>query len=143
MLDLSYDAYVWTRVVHVVAVTAWIGGLIALSEVFAVHAETGDDGMWLSRERGLLGKVLIPASGLALATGAVLVLNYGDLTEGWLHAKFLGVFLLLFDQIVLTRQIPRFASGANIRKPIFFRRLKLFPIALFIGIVALVIVRPF
>jgi protoporphyrinogen IX oxidase len=143
MLDLSYDAYVWTRVVHVIAVTAWIGGLIGLSEVFALHAETGDDGLWLSRERALLGRVLIPASGIALATGMVLVLNYGELTEGWLHAKFLAVFLLLVDQIVLTRQISRFASGANIRLPIFFRRLKLFPIALFIGIVALVIVRPF
>ena len=143
MLDLSYDAYVWTRALHVVAVTAWIGGLIGLSEVFALHAETGDDRLWLSRERALLGKVLIPASGVALATGVVLVLNYGELTEGWLHAKLLAVFLLLVDQIVLTRQISRFASGANIRMPIFFRRLKLFPIALFIGIVALVIVRPF
>lgn len=143
MLDLSYDAYVWTRAVHVVAVTAWIGGLIGLSEVFALHAETGDDGLWLPRERGLLAKVLMPASGVALATGILLVLNYGELTEGWLHAKIFAVFLLLVDQVVLTRQIPRFASGANIRKPIFFRRLKLFPIALFIGIVALVIVRPF
>ncbi len=143
MLDLNYDAYVWTRAVHVVAVTAWIGGLIGLSEVFALHAETGDDALWLPRERGLLAKVLIPASGVALATGILLVLNYGELTEGWLHAKIFAVFLLLVDQAVLTRQIPRFASGANIRKPIFFRRLKLFPIALFIGIVALVIVRPF
>ncbi len=143
MLDLSYDAYVWTRVVHVIAVTAWIGGLVGLSEVFALHAETGDDGLWLPRERALLIKLLLPASGVVLATGVMLVLNYGELTEGWLHAKFLAVFLLLVDQAVLTRQIPRFASGANIRKPIFFRRLKLFPIALFIGIVALVIVRPF
>lgn len=143
MLDLTYDAYVWVRVVHVVAVTAWVGGLVGLSEVFRYHAETGDDALWLPRERELLGKVLIPASGVALASGVVLVLNFGDLKEGWLHAKLLAVFLLMLVQIVLTRQISRFASGANTRKPMFFRRLKLFPIALFIGIVALVIVRPF
>lgn len=143
MLDLSYDVYAWTRVAHVVAVTAWVGGLIVLSEVFALHAESGDDETWLPRERALLGKLLIPASGFALATGVLLVMNYGELTEGWLHTKFLAVFLLLLDQAMLTREIPRFASGANIPTPMFFRRLKLFPIALFIGIVALVIVRPF
>ena len=143
MLDLSYDAYVWTRMVHVVAVTAWIGGLIALSEVFVLHVQTGDGELWQSRERGLLGKVLIPASGVSLATGVVLVFNYGELTEGWLHAKLLCVFLLLIHQVVLTRQVSRFACGANIRTPMFFRRLKLFPIALFIAIVGLVIVRPF
>lgn len=143
ILDLGYDAYAWTRVLHVVSVTAWIAGLVGLSEVFAVHAAEPENPAWSGRARALLTRLVIPASGLALASGVVLVLNYGELREGWLHAKFLGIGLLLVHQTVLSRFARGFVMGTQHRAPAFFRSLKLFPIVLFIVIVALVIVRPF
>lgn len=140
MLDLSYDAYAWIRVLHIAAVTAWIGGLVALSEVAALHAaEAG--GAWAARERALMARLVVPASGLALLSGGALLLNYGDMTEGWLHAKLTAVLLLLAYQTYLARAVRRLGEEAQ---PVrWFGRLKVFPIALFIGIVALVIVRPF
>ncbi len=143
MLDLSFEAYVWTKVVHLVAITAWIGGLVAMSEIFALHAADRADPAWAGRERALMARVVLPASAVALATGLVLLLNYGDLAEGWLHAKITAVALLLAYQILLARMSRRLSGEIENRPAHVFRRLKLFPIVLFIGIVALVMVRPF
>lgn len=140
MLDLSYDAYAWTKALHIVAASAWIGGLVALGEICALHATEGG-AAWEPRERALLAKLVVPASGLALVSGGVLLLNYGDLAEGWLHAKLTAVLALLVYQTWLARAARRLAGGGQ--PPRNFARLKLFPIVLFIGIVALVMVRPF
>jgi putative membrane protein len=140
MLDLSYDAYAWIKALHILAATAWIGGLVALGEVLALHAAEGD-AVWAGRERALLARVVIPASGVSLVSGGALLLNYADFTEGWLHAKLTAVAALLVYQTWLARQARRFAESPQ--PPRTFGRLKLFPIVLFIGIVALVMVRPF
>lgn len=140
MLDLSYDAYAWTKALHIVAATAWIGGLVALGEVCTLQAAEGGPA-WELRGRALLAKLIVPASGVALVSGGVLLLNYGDLAEGWLHAKLTAVLALMVYQAWLARAARRLAGGGQPARN--FARLKLFPIALFIGIVALVMVRPF
>lgn len=140
MLDLSYDAYVWIKALHIIAATAWIGGLVALGEVFTLHAADGG-AAWAGRERALLARLIVPASGVSLLSGGVLLFNYADFTEGWLHAKLTAVVALMIYQAYLTRVARGFAEASQ--PPRAPGRLKLFPIVLFIGIVVLVMVRPF
>ncbi len=142
MIDLSFTVYAWTRVVHVVVASAWIGGLVGAVELAALFA-AGEGEVWLDRCAALLRRLVMPASGLTLLSGAALLLNYGEWAEGWLHAKLTLVAGLLVYQGVLTFEVRRLGAGAAPRAPRRYRSLKVFPIFLFIGIVALVMVRPF
>ncbi|MGE4528396.1 MAG: CopD family protein [Rhodospirillaceae bacterium] len=142
MLDLSYGAYVWLKAAHVVVAVTWVAGLIAWGEVFALAQEAGG-GPCLSWCRSLMNRVVNPAAVLAVASGTVLTLTFGAEMEPWLHAKILAAAMLLAYHARLFVWFRAFAAGRPVPPAVAFRRLKVFPIVLFVGIVVCVVVRPF
>jgi len=142
MFDLPYDAYVWLKAAHVVVAVTWVAGLIAWGEVFALARET-EEGRCLAWCRTLMNRVVTPAAGLALGSGAVLTLTFGSDMEPWLHAKILAAAMLCVYHLRVFVWFQSFLRGKPVPSAIGFRRLKIFPIALFVGIVVFVVVRPF
>jgi putative membrane protein len=137
----------WLLALHIIAVIAWMAGMLYLPRLYVYHA-SATPGSELSEtlkvmERRLLRLIVNPAMiaawllGLALAT-------FGDQWgEGWFHAK---LALLLGMQILhaaFARWRRAFAADANRHSARFFRIVNELPTVLLVGIVLLVVLRPF
>ena len=94
-------------------------------------------------ERRLYRYIMTPAMTVAWLTGLFLAYDSGAFSAGWFHLKGLGVLLMSgahgYDGFLLRR----FARDANQHSPRFYRILNEAPTLLMIGIVILVIVKPF
>ena len=139
--------YDWLKAFHVVAVIAWMAGLLYLPRLMVYHAEA-PPGSALSEtfkvmERRLLKAITTPAMIASWALGLVLVHLGGWLASGWLHAKLLLVLLLSAYHGLMAGWTRAFAEDRNARPARFYRVMNEVPTLLMIGIVVLVIVKPF
>ncbi len=146
---MAEDAYLWIKAVHVIAVISWMAGLLYLPRLFVYHCgvETSSPAseMLIVMERRLYRAIMMPAMLLTVATGLWLLFGPEviDFSEGWVHAKILLVVLLLVAHFLMARWRTDFAAGRNRRGDVFYRVANEVPTVLMIGIVILVIVRPF
>jgi len=135
----------WVKSFHIVFMVAWFAGLFYLPRLFVYHAQA-TDGPSLERfkvmERRLYRGIMTPCMVLTLFLGGVLWLGYG-ITGGWLHAKLVLVGLLIAHHVWLGRLVKVFANDANARSHVFYRWINELPLPLLIGIVILVVVKPF
>ena len=144
--------YLWLKAIHVISVIAWMAGLLYLPRLYVYHSETKPSGkrdaMLQTMERRLLRIITTPAMLVALASGLwLLVLDPSLLHMGWMHAKLtlvvlmLGVhgwFARLRKNLMWESHALEFRHG-----PLYYRVWNEVPTLLMIGIVILVIVRPF
>ena len=143
------DAYLWIKAVHVIAIISWMAGLLYLPRLFVHHCgvETGSPAseMLIVMERRLYRAIMVPAMLLSVLTGLWLLFvpEVVDFLEGWVLAKTLLVILLLVAHFLMARWRIDFAAGRNRRGDVFYRIANEVPTVLMIGIVILVIVRPF
>jgi putative membrane protein len=139
--------YLWLKALHVVAIIAWMAGLLYLPRLFVYHcaAETGSvqSETFKVMERRLLKAIMNPAMIATWVLGLALVWQGGWLTSGWLHAKLALVLGLSAVHGMLAKQVKVFAADRNARPARYFRILNEVPTVLMIGIVILVIVKPF
>ncbi|MBF0393238.1 MAG: CopD family protein, partial [Alphaproteobacteria bacterium] len=95
-------------------------------------------------ERRLLKAIMHPAAIASWAFGLAMVAALGDIRAmGWLHAKLSFVVLLTVSHLMMMRWKADFALDRNQRPTRFFRMINEVPTLLMIGIVVLVIVKPF
>ena len=139
--------YLWLKALHVIAIIAWMAGMLYLPRLFVYHcaAEKGSvqSETFKVMERRLLKAIINPAMIAAWILGIVLAWQGGWLTSGWLHAKLALVLALSALHGVLVRHVKAFAADRNTRPARYFRILNEVPTVLMIGIVILVIVKPF
>jgi putative membrane protein len=139
--------YLWLKALHVIAIIAWMAGMLYLPRLFVYHcaAETGSaqSETFKVMERRLLKAIINPAMIAAWVLGIVLAWQGGWLSSGWLHAKLALVLALSALHGVLVRHVKAFAADRNTRPARYFRILNEVPTVLMIGIVILVIVKPF
>ncbi len=138
--------YLWIKALHVIAIISWMAGLLYLPRLFVYHAEAGPgprSEIFKVMERRLYRYIMTPAMTVAWLTGLFLAYDSGAFSAGWFHLKGLGVLLMSgahgYDGFLLRR----FARDANQHSPRFYRILNEAPTLLMIGIVILVIVKPF
>ena len=138
-------AYLITKTAHLVFVMAWMGGVFYLPRILVNLAEAGDEPVVRAR-LVLMGRRLYRFGhimfGLAVAFGLALWLHFG-MSGGWLHAKLLLVVLLVGYHHVCGAQLKRFARGENARGHVFYRWFNEVPVLFLLGIVILVVVKPF
>jgi putative membrane protein len=79
----------------------------------------------------------------AWVLGLYLAIDGGWFRSGWLHGKLLLVIALSAVHGVLVKRIREFAEDRNTRPARYYRILNEVPTVLMIGIVILVIVKPF
>jgi putative membrane protein len=139
--------YLWLKALHVIAIIAWMAGMLYLPRLFVYHcaAEAGSvqSETFKVMERRLLKAIINPAMIAAWVLGIVLAWQGGWLSSGWLHAKLALVLALSALHGVLVRHVKAFAADRNTRPARYFRILNEVPTVLMIGIVILVIVKPF
>jgi putative membrane protein len=94
-------------------------------------------------ERRLLRGIINPAMVAAWIFGLLMVWLGDHWREGWLHAKLALVIVMQIVHAGLSRWRRDFAKDANTHSDRFYRMVNEVPTVLLIGIVILVIVKPF
>ncbi|MGO4408245.1 protoporphyrinogen oxidase HemJ [Bosea sp. RAF48] len=139
--------YEWIKAFHVVAVIAWMAGMLYLPRLMVYHAEAQIGSIqsetFKIMERRLLKGIINPAMILTWVLGLYLAWYGFGFKGGWLHAKLLLVLILSGIHGVLVKHVRAFAQDKNQKSPRYFRIINEVPAVLMLGIVILVIVKPF
>jgi protoporphyrinogen IX oxidase len=139
--------YVWIKALHVVAIISWMAGMLYLPRLFVYHC-AADVGSKQSEtfkvmERRLLRAIINPAMVVTWGAGFWLALESGHYRSGWMQAKFVLVLILSAVHGQFVRWTREFAEDRNTHSQKFYRVINEIPTVLMIGIVILVIVKPF
>jgi len=149
MISLSADWYLWIKALHIISVIAWMAGMLYLPRLFVYHCDAAPGSekseTFKVMERRLLRAIINPAMMAALAFGIVLLLNLGadQWKDGWLHAKLVLLLLMFSLHGFLSRWRRAFEADRNQHSAKFFRWMNEVPTVLMIGIVIMVVVKPF
>ncbi len=139
--------YLWIKALHVLAVISWMVGMLYLPRLFVYHvaAPSGSPqaATFEIMEKRLQRFIMLPALLVTWVSGLVLASQGGWWTAGWLHGKLGLVLLLTGLHGYLAAERKRLAAGTSRRDARFFRVVNEVPTVLLIGIVVLVIVKPF
>ena len=139
--------YLWAKAIHVIAVISWMAGMLYLPRLFVYHSEVAvgspQSETFKLMERRLLRAIINPAMVVTWVAGLWLVIASGYYWSGWMIAKFVLVLILSALHGQFTRWTREFAEDRNTRSQKFYRVINEIPTALMIGIVILVIVKPF
>jgi putative membrane protein len=140
--------YVWLKAFHVIAVISWMAALLYLPRLFVYHV-AAPNGSPLSEtlkimERRLQRAIMTPAMLATLLSGAMLIyLEPVWLAQPWMHTKLTLVLGLSAVHGMLARWRRGFDEDRNTHSHVFFRVANEVPTVLMIGIVILVVVKPF
>jgi putative membrane protein len=140
--------YLWIKALHVIAVIAWMAGLLYLPRLFVYHAqaEVGSPSSETFKvmEAKLYRIIMTPAMIVAWICGlSMIAVNPTLLASGWLHVKLLFVLGLTVIHFLMNGWRREFARETNRRSQKFFRIANELPTLALIVIVIMVIVRPF
>jgi protoporphyrinogen IX oxidase len=138
-------AYLWTKTAHLVFVIAWMSCVFYLPRILVNIAEAGDVPEVRAR-LVLMGRRLYRFGhtmfGLAVVLGLVLWLHF-HIAGGWLHAKLALVALLLAHFIVAGRWLKGVDAGRALPSSRALRWFNELPVLLLVGVVFLVLAKPF
>ncbi|MCK5167326.1 MAG: protoporphyrinogen oxidase HemJ [Rhodospirillaceae bacterium] len=144
---LEGNAFLWVKALHVIAVIAWMAGLLYLPRLFVYHTETTRGSQasetFKVMERRLLRAIMNPAMIASWVFGLWIYYSLDDYSDVWMHIKFVGVIGLTIAHGFMARWRKDFEADRNVRPDIFYRIANEVPTALMIIIVIMVIVRPF
>lgn len=143
------DPYGWVKVVHVLAVISWMAGLFYLPRLFVYHAENEQKKdippIFKVMERRLLKAIMRPAVMVVVVSGVLLV-HFGSWDQAlpvWLWLKLLLVVCMLAFHGLLEVHVARFRDDRENKSGRYFRVINEVPTLLLVGIVVLVVIKPF
>ncbi|MEX1060329.1 MAG: protoporphyrinogen oxidase HemJ [Methyloceanibacter sp.] len=139
----------YIKACHVIAIIAWMAGLLYLPRLFVYHAASRvgseQSETFKLMERRLLRYITTPAMLASWVLGLILafsgVIDWSR--DGWFHAKLALVLALSAYHGLLAMWTREFALDRNTRSARFYRIANEVPTLLMIFIVILVVVRPF
>ncbi len=141
------DVYAWVKAFHIIAVIAWMAGMLYLPRLFVYHcaAEKGSvqSETFKVMERRLLRAIINPAMIVTWILGLWLAWRAGWFGFGWLQAKLAVVVLLSALHGFLARWVKDFAADRNQHSQKFYRIINEVPTIAMIVIVLLVVLKPF
>lgn len=148
MRNALLDAYFWIKAFHVVAIIAWIAGMMYLPRLFVYHhrAEKGGEAerFFIDMERRLLKGIVTPAMVAAWVLGALMVYaNPLLLQQPWFLVKLGSAIAISAIHGLYAGAQKHFAAGERPRTEKFWKIMNEVPFVLVIVIAIMVIVRPF
>jgi putative membrane protein len=139
--------YEWLKAFHVIAIIAWMAGMLYLPRLFVYHcvAEVGSkqSETFKVMERRLLTAIMTPALLVSWVLGLWLAWWGGWYASGWLQAKVVLVLMLSGLHGFFLGCARDFAADRNRHSQKFYRIINEVPTILMIGIVILAVVKPF
>ena len=138
----------WIQAWHVIFMVTWFAGLFYLPRLFVYHAMSDDpisNERFKIMERKLFWGIATPGGVLTVAFGLWMLLSSWDgyLAAGWMHAKLALAVLLIGYHIWCGKLLLDFKKDRNAKSHVWFRWFNEVPVLMLIGIVILVIVKPF
>jgi putative membrane protein len=139
--------YEWIKALHIIAVISWMAGMLYLPRLFVYHCEA-EPGSKQSEtfkvmEHRLLRAIMNPAMIVTWLAGLYLAWSGHWFSAGWLHGKLLLVVVLSGAHGFFARCVKNFAADKNPRSQKFYRVINEVSTILMVGIVILVVVKPF
>ena len=139
--------YEWIKALHIIAVIAWMAGMLYLPRLFVYHCEaeigSKQSETFKVMERRLLKGIINPAMIVVWIAGPYLAWSGHWLSAPWLYGKLFLVLLLSGVHGFFARCVKDFAVDSNQHSQKFYRIINEVPTLLMIGIVILVVVKPF
>jgi len=149
MLDLSGEAYLWLKALHIISVIAWMAGLLYLPRLFVYHTAcepgSAQSETFKIMERRLLRAIMNPAMIASLGFGLMLLLDQSPSVwdEGWIYVKLACIAGLMACHMMMGSLRKSFAEDRNIHSQKYYRVLNEVPTVLMIAIVIFAVVKPF
>lgn len=141
------EAYLWVKALHIIAVIAWMAGMLYLPRLFIYHCAAAPGSLqsetFKVMERRLLRAIINPAMITAWLFGLALVAHLDAWGDIWMQAKFACVIALSTMHGFFARWRRQFAADVNRHSARFYRYMNEIPTALMIAIVLLVVLKPF
>ena len=143
------DVYPWIKSFHIISMVAWMAGLLYLPRLYVYHAiaPVGSNRsetfkiMERRLHRGIMTPALIATWGFGLVlAGTPGIVNW---RMGWIWAKLALVAALTAFHLALSRWRDAFSTNSSVHSARFFRIVNELPTLAMIGIVLLVVVKPF
>jgi putative membrane protein len=139
--------YLWFKAFHIMAVIAWMAGMLYLPRLFVYHCEmkpgTEEYARFVKMEERLMRIIINPSMIAVWLLGILLATSLGAWSQGWLHTKLLFVVILSGLHGMFSRWRRDFAKGQNKHSQRFYRVMNEVPAGLMIVIVLLVVLKPF
>jgi putative membrane protein len=149
MPALLASLYPWIKAFHILAVIAWMAGMLYLPRLYVYHADapvgSEQSEIFKVMERRLLRAIINPAMFATFVFGGLLLSVPGlvDWSAGWIWAKLALVLAMGWVHSLFSRWRREFEADRNARPARFYRIWNEVPTAILIVIVLLVVVKPF
>jgi putative membrane protein len=147
ILSLPRAAYPWIKALHVIAVIAWMAGMLYLPRLFVYHcaapAGSPQSETFKVMERRLLRAIINPAMIATWALGLWLAWQGDWLGAPWLHIKLALVVVLSGVHGLFARWTMDFGRDRNRHSQKFYRIINEVPTIIMIAAVILAVVKPF
>lgn len=142
-----FNMELWIKAMHVIAIIAWMAGLLYLPRLFVYHVAapkgSPQSETFKIMERRLLKAIMNPAMIVSFVTGIWFAYLTGYWQSPWLQIKFVLVLGLAGLHGYFARCVRHFAADENPHSGVFFRVMNEVPTLLMILIVILAVVKPF
>ena len=139
----------WILALHIASFISWMAMLFYLPRLFIYHQEHKDNKEFVKvvkiQELKLYKIIGVPAFWATLLSGIGMILLKPELfsSGGWLHAKLFFVSLLIAYHFSLNYFRKELANDRCKKSGKFFRIYNEIPTLLMIGIIIMVIIKPF
>ena len=139
--------YLVLKSLHIIAVIAWMAGMLYLPRLYVYHADvklgSPQSETFKIMERRLLRAIINPAMVATWIFGLILAYLGDYWLQGWFIAKLALVLALSGVHGAFSRWRKDFEADRNTRSARSYRIWNEVPTLLMIGIVFLVVLRPF
>jgi protoporphyrinogen IX oxidase len=150
MSDWLAANYQLVRALHLIAVIAWMAGLMYLPRLFVYHSQTQvgtqQDETFKVMERRLFNGIMNPALFVVWIFGIALIVARGGwdfaADTPWFHVKFAMVVAITAIQYVYGLWLKAFARGERPLSHVAFRFINELPFVLMIVAVLMVVLEP-
>lgn len=144
------EYYLLLKALHLIAVIAWMAGMLYLPRLFVYHTQTlpgkEDYDRFLTMERRLIKRIMLPAMIATFVLGLLLTLATKAWVMpggGWFHAKIGLVLIMGAAHGMMVGFYKGFACGENRKTERFFRIFNEVPAVVMVLIVILAVLKPF
>lgn len=147
MSEIFLPFYPWLKAFHIIAVIAWMAGMLYLPRLFVYHCETmpGTTGYerFCVMERKLMHIIINPSMIAVWFFGLLLAATLHVWSQPWFVLKLVLVIALSALHGLFSAWRKAFERGQNTRSQRFYRLVNEVPAVLMVLIVILVVVKPF